>query len=112
MLHTSDLAIMKRKLDSNDIPSAETPTDKKPTGGTFEDLKLDPRLLQAVRKEKYLKPTPVQVAAIPLALEGRDILARAKTGSGKTAAYVLPILQSLLSKKVVGLLIVPSLPGY
>jgi ATP-dependent RNA helicase DDX56/DBP9 len=66
--------IMKRKLDSDDIPSTETAIHKIPTRGTFEDLKLDPRLLQAVLKEKYLKPTPVQAAAIPLALEGRDIL--------------------------------------
>jgi ATP-dependent RNA helicase DDX56/DBP9 len=65
---------MKRKLDSNDVPSAERQIDKMATIGTFEDLKLDPRLLQAVLEEKYLKPTPVQAAVIPLALEGRDVL--------------------------------------
>lgn len=67
-------AIMKRKLNSDNVPSAQTRAEKDPPGGTFEDLKLDPRLLQAVLKEKYLKPTPVQAAAIPLALEGKDIL--------------------------------------
>ena len=72
--HTTILLIMKRKLDRNHVPSAESSTEKRPTNGTFEDLKLDPRLLQAVLKEKYLKPTPVQAAAIPLALEGRDVL--------------------------------------
>jgi superfamily II DNA/RNA helicase len=65
---------MKRKLDRNDVPSGEIATPSTSTSGTFEDLKLDPRLLQAVLTEKYLKPTPVQVAAIPLALEGKDIL--------------------------------------
>lgn len=65
---------MKRKLDSNDVPSTETPTQKESTSRTFEDLKLDPRLLQAALKEKYLKPTPVQASVIPLALQGRDIL--------------------------------------
>ena len=92
---------MKRKLDSNDVPSMEVEALHPPSAvvATFENLNLDARLLQAVQKEKYLKPTPVQAAAIPLALEGRDILARAKTGSGKTAAYIMPILQSLLAKK-------------
>ncbi len=90
---------MKRKLDSNDVPSTDVEVANPASAATFESLNLDARLLQAVRKEKYLKPTPVQAEAIPLALEGRDILARAKTGSGKTAAYILPILQSLLSKK-------------
>jgi ATP-dependent RNA helicase DDX56/DBP9 len=65
---------MKRKLDRNDVPSAETAAPTASTSGTFEDLKLDPRLRQAVLKEKYLKPTPVQAATIPLALEGRDII--------------------------------------
>ena len=73
--HSQDYSIiMKRKLDRNDVPSAETATPNAFTSGTFEDLKLDPRLRQAVLREKYLKPTPVQAAAIPLALEGRDII--------------------------------------
>ena len=65
---------MKRKLDSNNVPSTEKSIDKRPTNETFEVLKLDPRLLQALLRENYLKPTPVQAAAIPLALEGRDVL--------------------------------------
>lgn len=65
---------MKRKLDSSNVPSTEKSTDKRPTNESFEDLKLDPRLLQAILKENYLKPTPVQATAIPLVLEGRDVL--------------------------------------
>ncbi|KAJ5776685.1 uncharacterized protein N7511_001696 [Penicillium nucicola] len=89
---------MKRKLDANDVPSPETAgTDNQDLD--FEALNLDPRLRQALIKEKFTKPTLVQSKAIPLALEGKDILARAKTGSGKTAAYVLPILQAILQQK-------------
>ncbi|KAK2756708.1 ATP-dependent DNA/RNA helicase [Arachnomyces sp. PD_36] len=90
---------MKRKLDSNDAPSTEEPKGAERKEPTFEDLNLDPRLLQALSKEKFNKPTLVQAEAIPLALGGKDILARARTGSGKTAAYLLPIIQSILQKK-------------
>ena len=87
---------MKRKLDENDQPTVEVaPTTK----SSFDSFGLDARLLQAISKAKYKKPTPVQLQAIPLALEGKDVLAKSKTGSGKTAAYVLPILQSILRKK-------------
>ncbi|KAH8690146.1 putative ATP dependent RNA helicase [Talaromyces proteolyticus] len=90
---------MKRKLDENDVPSTEVAEAVSQNESTFETLNLDPRIRQALVKEKFSKPTLVQAQAIPLALEGKDILARAKTGSGKTAAYVLPILQSILRRK-------------
>lgn len=64
---------------------------------SFEDLSLDPRLLRALIKKGIEKPTPIQRVAIPLILEGKDVVARAKTGSGKTFAYVLPLLQKLFS---------------
>lgn len=63
----------------------------------FESLGLQPALLRAVRDLKFTEPTPVQVAAIPPALAGRDILASAATGSGKTGAFGLPLLQTLLA---------------
>jgi ATP-dependent RNA helicase RhlE len=62
---------------------------------TFSDLGLAPELLRAVADEGYLDPTPVQCEAIPIVLAGRDLLAAAQTGTGKTAAFVLPILQLL-----------------
>jgi hypothetical protein len=92
---------MKRKLDSDDVPATETLISQKAKTDTFESLGLDARLLQAVAREKFSKPTLVQARAIPEALAGKDILARAKTGSGKTAAYALPILQSILRDKTV-----------
>jgi ATP-dependent RNA helicase RhlE len=62
---------------------------------SFEDLGLSPELLRAVAREGYTEPTPVQAQAIPHVLAHRDVLAGAQTGTGKTAAFVLPILQLL-----------------
>ena len=58
----------------------------------FSDLSLDPRVLLAVTEAGYATPTPIQAQAIPHALEGRDVLGIAQTGTGKTAAFVLPML--------------------
>jgi ATP-dependent RNA helicase RhlE len=68
----------------------------------FEDLYLIDPLLQAVAEKGYKYPSPIQIQAIPLALEGNDILGTAQTGSGKTAAFALPILQHLTDKKYKG----------
>jgi ATP-dependent RNA helicase RhlE len=62
---------------------------------TFESLGLSADLVAMVAEEGYTEPTPVQAAAIPLVLAGRDVLATAQTGTGKTAAFVLPILDRL-----------------
>jgi ATP-dependent RNA helicase RhlE len=62
---------------------------------TFDNLGLSADLLATVAREGYTEPTPVQSAAIPLILAGRDVLAAAQTGTGKTAAFVLPILEIL-----------------
>ncbi|MFC5447072.1 DEAD/DEAH box helicase [Paenibacillus aestuarii] len=64
----------------------------------FEQLKLIPPILRALAKENYTKPTPIQEQAIPSVLEGRDLFGCAQTGTGKTAAFLLPIIQ-LLSKQ-------------
>lgn len=100
---TCNTDTMKRKLGENDEPvptaNVETPSAKMTT--TFADLGLDSRLLQATASQGWQTPTLVQSKAIPLAIDGRDILAKAKTGSGKTAAYILPILQAILKRKQV-----------
>ncbi|HYF19148.1 MAG TPA: DEAD/DEAH box helicase [Ramlibacter sp.] len=62
---------------------------------TFEDLKLAPALLKAVREQGYETPTPIQAQAIPAVLEGHDLLGGAQTGTGKTAAFTLPLLHKL-----------------
>ena len=61
----------------------------------FADLNLDPRVLQALLDTGYVTPTPIQADAIPPALEGRDVLGIAQTGTGKTAAFVLPMITRL-----------------
>ncbi len=62
----------------------------------FADLNLHPSLLRAIKELGYARPTPIQSEAIPPAMQGRDVLACAMTGSGKTAAFLLPILQKLI----------------
>ncbi len=65
----------------------------------FSSFGLHPDLLRGVREMGFTRPTPIQLDAIPPALEGKDVLACAMTGSGKTAAFILPILNRLMGKK-------------
>lgn len=105
-----DSATMKRKLAPTDAPEGEAAQveqpaqDKsaKPTDEpAFDQLGLDFRLVQAIAKQKFEKPTLVQRKTIPLAIQGQDVLCKAKTGSGKTAAYLLPALNGILTRKTV-----------
>ncbi|SIS62995.1 Superfamily II DNA and RNA helicase [Paracoccus saliphilus] len=61
----------------------------------FSDLKLDPKVLKAITEAGYENPTPIQAGAIPPALEGRDVLGIAQTGTGKTASFTLPMITML-----------------
>ena len=65
----------------------------------FEELGLAETLLRAIRGEGYSNPTKIQAAAIPAILEGRDVLGCAQTGTGKTAAFALPILHRLSANR-------------
>jgi ATP-dependent RNA helicase RhlE len=69
---------------------------------TFDDLPLAPFLKETVKAIGYTTPTPIQAEAIPLVVEGRDLVGLAQTGTGKTAAFVLPILQKLSGSKEKG----------
>ena len=69
---------------------------------TFKEINIVEPILKAITEKGYAVPTPIQEKAIPVAISGRDLLACAKTGSGKTAAFAIPILQELLSKKTQG----------
>ncbi len=74
---------------------AENPPPEAPAF-TFANLGLAPELLRAIEEEGYTTPTPIQRQAIPIVLAGQDIMGGAQTGTGKTAAFTLPILQRLL----------------
>ena len=81
---------------------SETPITKSKASGQkvgFDQFPLIPELQRALTEEGYFEPRPIQVEAIPPALEGRDILGLAATGTGKTAAFVLPVLDYLSSSK-------------
>ncbi len=66
-----------------------------PTATSFNDFNLNPSLLQALDEVGYKEPSPIQAQSIPLLLEGRDLIGQAQTGTGKTAAFALPILSQI-----------------
>ena len=77
----------------------------------FEQFSLDPHITAAVKAVGYTIPTPIQRQAIPIVLQGRDVMGLAQTGTGKTAAFVLPILQRLAkgpSRQVRALILAPT----
>jgi ATP-dependent RNA helicase DeaD len=89
-----------------------TKREAAPATGTFADLGLDPRLVKALESLGYEEPTPIQREAIPPLLAGRDVLGQAATGTGKTAAFALPMIQRLGAEKggksVRGVILVPT----
>jgi len=66
---------------------------------SFAQLGLEPRLLTAIETKGYTDPSPIQEKAIPAILKGEDVMAAAQTGTGKTAAFTLPLLQQLAKGK-------------
>lgn len=65
----------------------------------FHQMNLDDRLLKAIAKLGWVTPTLIQEKGIPLILEGKDLLAKGRTGSGKTALFAIPVIQSILTEK-------------
>ena len=81
----------------------------------FEDLQLMPEILKALKDEGYTEPTSIQEKAIPLVLKREDVLESAQTGTGKTAAFAIPIIQHLAKRqkpdgkrKVTALVVTPT----
>jgi superfamily II DNA/RNA helicase len=79
--------------DETIVAAAAQPADDTPQGPTFESLGLSPEIVSAVVAAGYKTPTPVQLRAIPAAIAGRDLLVSSPTGSGKTAAFMLPAIE-------------------
>jgi ATP-dependent helicase YprA (DUF1998 family) len=88
---------------SDKMAEPEPEQAKLETFASFAYL-ISPLIIRALADLGFSRPTRVQQQAIPLALENRDVLARAPTGSGKTAAYCIPLVQKLLNAKAVGTL--------
>ncbi|CAI0542988.1 unnamed protein product [Linum tenue] len=80
----------------DDIPVKATGNEVPPPVERFDEIDLGEGLMQNIRRCKYSKPTPVQKHAIPIAVAGRDLMACAQTGSGKTAAFCFPIISTIL----------------
>lgn len=83
-----------------DIPVEATGYDVPPPITTFDDVDLGPALRANVLRCRYTKPTPVQRYSIPIGMAGRDLMACAQTGSGKTAAFCFPIIANILQKNI------------
>ncbi|GJN24850.1 hypothetical protein PR202_gb12618 [Eleusine coracana subsp. coracana] len=82
-----------------DIPVETSGHDVPPPVNTFSEIDLGDALNENIRRCKYVKPTPVQCYAIPISIAGRDLMACAQTGSGKTAAFCFPIISGILKSK-------------
>lgn len=79
-----------------DIPVETSGDNVPPPANTFAEIDLGAALNENIRRCKYVKPTPVQRYAIPISLSGRDLMACAQTGSGKTAAFCFPIISGIM----------------
>ena len=78
------------------------------TDSSFYGLGIAPRLLEMLERAKFTVPTPIQRKSIPLAIEGKDLIGIAQTGTGKTLAFGVPMLQRLAQVKGRGLIVVPT----
>lgn len=104
---------MSGRVGSRNLPVAPWTLDRMSdifnTQLSFSDLGLGPALLEATNKHGFIHPTLVQAGLIPLALQGKDVLGQSKTGTGKTAAFALPMLQLIGEQDLfAGLVLVPT----
>jgi superfamily II DNA/RNA helicase len=83
-------------MNESDLPALPAVPEEPAPAPLFNTLPLDPKLLRAVSDAGYLAMTPIQAKAIPIVLAGRDVMGAAQTGTGKTAAFTIPLLQKML----------------
>lgn len=98
----------KRPLTENGSPTLLTTLKYFFMSETFADLGIAPSLLEVLKKLNFTTPTPIQKQAIPLAAAGRDVIGIAQTGTGKTLAFAIPLLQQLARTKKQGLIVLPT----
>lgn len=79
-----------------------------PTSPSFLGMGIAPKLLEVLTQKGYTAPTPIQAQAIPIAIEGKDVMGIAQTGTGKTLAFGIPLLQQLAKKGGIGLILLPT----
>ncbi|MBI4273058.1 DEAD/DEAH box helicase [Candidatus Uhrbacteria bacterium] len=79
-----------------------------PRSSDFLGLGIAPNLLDALKRLKFAMPTPIQEKTIPIAIQGKDVVGVAQTGTGKTLAFAIPMLQQLSAKKGIGLILLPT----
>ena len=103
MLASPESGILSYHIDTSILQfNYETmaPSDQNNTTADFASLNLSKPLLEAVVRQGYLTPTPIQQHVIPQLLAGHDVVAQAQTGTGKTAAFALPLLETLKVEKI------------
>ncbi|CAF9926421.1 MAG: hypothetical protein GOMPHAMPRED_004133 [Gomphillus americanus] len=107
---SGDISSQGSEAGDNEANSAEQPDFMDSSPKTFSSLGVIPELCDACEKIGYKLATPIQAAAIPTIISGRDLIGLAETGSGKTAAYALPMLQALIEKQqgLFGLVLAPT----
>jgi ATP-dependent RNA helicase DDX47/RRP3 len=87
-------------VEDEEQSGSPPPATEEESTKTFADLGVMDSLCEACEKLNYTKPTPIQEQSIPIALAGRDVIGLAETGSGKTAAFALPILQGMYNLRM------------
>jgi len=107
VLSSGDDDILKgtvRDLDDGDSEkrTSHAAGAKKKSKGGFHAMNLSDTIMAGLRKQGYKQPTPIQRKTVPLVLSGRDVVAMARTGSGKTMAFLIPVLEKLASHSTAG----------
>jgi len=95
---------MPHRINNQNNPAQESAQEPK----SFYGLGIAPKILEILEHIKFKVPTPVQFKAIPLALEGKDVIGIAQTGTGKTHAFAIPMVQRFAQKKGIGLVLAPT----
>ncbi|MCX5707916.1 MAG: DEAD/DEAH box helicase, partial [Candidatus Omnitrophica bacterium] len=93
--HTQKASLQPQKAVSQPVKS-------------FDGLGIAPKILELLDRIKFKVPTPIQLKAIPIAIEGKDLVGIAQTGTGKTHSFAVPMIQLLAQKKGTGLVLAPT----